>query len=256
MPVTTSVPDYLQPNSTVPKEESEEFIRQINEFMGRGRPSSWSAAVDKISSGAEDEQRRLIVLAAGNTEPTFRVYYPNNNLTEGIHDPAQSWNALTVGAATEKCEIDVSAYPRWQVVAPSGGLCPASTTSVTWQDQWPLKPDICMEGGNMAIDPATQQPDYMDSLELLTTNWDLTRRLLTTTRETSAAATLTARMAAIIQAEYPQLWPETIRALIVHFAEWAHAMWTGGQFSRPSRTELRRMLRSYGYGVPNLDRAL
>jgi hypothetical protein len=30
----------------------------------QGRPSSWSAAVDSLASGAEDGQRRLIVLSA------------------------------------------------------------------------------------------------------------------------------------------------------------------------------------------------
>lgn len=32
----------------------------------KGRPSSWSAAIDAISSGAEDDQRRLFVISAGN----------------------------------------------------------------------------------------------------------------------------------------------------------------------------------------------
>ena len=108
----------------------------------------------------------------------------------------------------------------------------------------------------MATDPATQSPDYVDSLQLLTTHWKLFQRLLTTTGDTSAVSALTARMAAIIQAEYPKFWPETIRALIVHSAEWTQAMWPGGRFSRPSRTAVKNLLRSYGYGVPSITQAL
>jgi hypothetical protein len=62
-------------------------------------------------------------------------------------------------------------------------------------------------------------------------------------------------MAGIICAEYPDLWPETIRALIVHSAEWTRAMkvhlrGAGGKRARG------RLVRRYGYGVPYLARAL
>lgn len=50
-------------------------------------------------------------------------------------------------------------------------------------------------------------------------------------------------MAAPIQREYPNAWPETIRALIVHSAEWSNAMRQG----RNLRNEavVSEMLRSY-----------
>ena len=49
-------------------------------------------------------------------------------------------------------------------------------------------------------------------------------RLFTTTNATSAASALCARMAAQIMAAYPQFRPETVRALIVHAAQWTPAM--------------------------------
>ena len=113
-----------------------------------------------------------------------------------------------------------------------------------------------MEGGIMAIDPSSGQPDYVDNLQLLTTNRNLAQRLFITTGDTSAAAALAARMAAIIQAEYPQLWPETVRALMVHAAEWTPAMRPQRQTEPPSRTMIKQMLRTYGYGAPTLGRAL
>lgn len=42
-----------------------------------------------------------------------RHLYPESNLTDGIHDPAQSWNSLCVGAFTEKTYIDTAEYPEF-----------------------------------------------------------------------------------------------------------------------------------------------
>ena len=54
------------------------------------------------------------------------------------------------------------------------------------------------------------------------------------------------------QAEYPTLWPETIRGLLVHSAEWTDRMWAA--FGDRKADHVNR-LRRYGYGVPNLARA-
>lgn len=73
----------------------------------RGRPSAWSAAVDKLAADSDGQgaNRRLMVLSAGNTLHRDWDDYPESNDTDGIHDPAQSWNALTVGAYTDLVEI-------------------------------------------------------------------------------------------------------------------------------------------------------
>ncbi len=62
-------------------------------------------------------------------------------------------------------------------------------------------------------------------------------------------------MAAQIQIQYPDLWPETIRALVVHSANWPDGLWN--QFSGDgSKTAIKKLLSTCGYGVPNLERAL
>ena len=107
----------------------------------------------------------------------------------------------------------------------------------------------------MAIDPSTGDPDYeVNDLQLLTTGRALIQRLLTATGDTSAATALAARMAAIIQAEYMQFLPETVRALMVHSADWTHAM-KRPEESSTSRQAIKNVLRTYGYGVPSLERA-
>lgn len=226
------------------------------DFRDAGRPSSWSASIDSLCSGAMDETRRLIIISAGNTEREERQNFPDNNLTEGIHDPGQAWNALTVGAYTEKNSIDPVEYPGWQTVAPHGDLSPSSTTSMDWSRTWPVKPDIVMEGGNMGLHPTAGTADNIDSLELLSTNWQhALMRPLVITGETSAATALAARFAALLQSQYSDYWPETIRAMLVHSAEWTEAM--KDRFL-PFRVQQdwENLLRYCGYGVPDLERAL
>ena len=59
-------------------------------------------------------------------------------------------------------------------------------------------------------------------------------------------------------ASYPQLWPETIRALIVHSAEWTKAMKQMflPQDKIPTKKDYSNLLRRCGFGVPDIDRAL
>jgi hypothetical protein len=62
--------------------------------LGRGRPSSWSAAIDKLCYGGGD-QRRLMVLSAGNIRDPIMAgeYLDANDLAEA-ENPCQAWNAL------------------------------------------------------------------------------------------------------------------------------------------------------------------
>lgn len=219
-----------------------------------GPPSSWSAAVDQITSaaGEEDASPRLLIVSAGNVNRGLRHEYPDRNYTLGVEDPAHAWNALTVGAFTERVRIDQPGYEGWTPIAPSGALGPASRTSLIWPfEGWPLKPDIVMEGGNNAIDPSTGTADNVDDLLLLTTRVAPTGALLTTSGETSAAAALAARYGAIVWSEYPNLWAESVRGVLVHSARW-----TGAMMEEFPYKQRRQRLCCYGYGVPNLKRAL
>ena len=97
----------------------------------------------------------------------------------------------------------------------------------------------------------------MPSLSLLTSHHKPEERLFTTANATSAATALAARMAAQLMAEYPGLWPESIRGLIVHSAEWTDAMqhiFLPG--TNRSKRDYVNLVRQCGFGVPNLDRAM
>ena len=223
------------------------------DFRDRGRPSSWSSMVDLLAADALNEGQfpRLIVLAAGNIKEHHAwITYPDSLSTNLIHDPGQAWNALTVGAFTEKIETGEASI---EPVAPSGGPSPFTTTSAAWDRAWPLKPDVVFEGGNVGKDALGATG--MSSLNLLTTHFKHTEKLFTTTNATSAASALCARMAAQLMAAYPLLRPETIRALIVHSAEWTDAMRDMYLKSR-NKNDYINLVRHCGWGVPDLDRAL
>ena len=124
------------------------------ENRNMGKPSSWSGALDQISSGTEDEKKRLIILASGNVNDTEELKrYPQDNLTNSIHDPAQSWNSLTVGAVTDKVIITNPNLEGFKPLAKEKGqLSPFSTTSLIWeQAKWPVKPDVVFEGGVLLL---------------------------------------------------------------------------------------------------------
>jgi hypothetical protein len=224
------------------------------DYRDRGSPSSWSAAVDASCSGIEDSHPRLVLLAAGNVSRTGWRYYPERNDIDQVHDPGQAWNAVTVGAATEKVQFDTTRFPGWTPVARRGGLSPSSTTSVTWPPLWPNKPDVVLEGGNGIQQQDTGQVDTDDPLLLLTTHWRPTERLLTTMGDTSAAAAQAGRMAAILLSRYPDFWPETIRGLLIHSAKWTTEMMSATA-GHPPASRSRLLLRRYGYGMPDLGRA-
>lgn len=220
----------------------------------RGRPSSWSAKLDDLAYG-ENGHSRFIAVSAGNIRDrlTPAEYLDRNDLSP-IENPAQAWNVLTVGAFTEKTTLTHPDYRDWQPLGAAGDLSPCSRTSVLCTP-WPLKPDVVFEGGNLAVDPATGAGDHVDELALLTTFRRPEERPFTVTGDTSAATALASRMAAQILAEQPALRAETVRALIVHSAEWTPAMMARLDAANSQQAK-SALIRRYGYGVPELERAL
>lgn len=153
----------------------------------QGRPSSWSAAVDALTSGYEDGTKRLFIISAGNIQdPNEWKNYPSSNETNAVHDPGQSWNALTVGAVTYKTGINNPDYSNYSAIAPYGGLSPFSTTSLIWERKWPIKPEIVLEGGNAGKD-GNNFVTEIDDLSVLTTNHEVLNRHFSVINATSAS---------------------------------------------------------------------
>lgn len=222
-----------------------------------GSLTSWSGAVDSLTSGATgDNQKRLFFVSAGNVCPgeLANVKYPDANIIHSVESPGQAWNAITVGAYSINTQISDLLMKDYQAVADRGELSPYSSTCVQWDKKWPIKPEILCDGGNIATD-GSNYTECTD-LSLLTTHYKPLTRLFSTTWGTSPATAKAAWMAAQIMAEYPEIWPETVRALLIHSARWTDKMRT--QFcNQDSKTTGRRnLLRTCGYGIPDLQRAI
>ncbi|NMU87734.1 S8 family serine peptidase, partial [Vibrio parahaemolyticus] len=105
--------------------------------------------------------------------------------------------------------------------------------------------------------------DYRDDLydlHLLTTHNDFSQRHYQTSYATSAATALAARFTAQVKTHYPDLWPETVRALMIHSADWTDEMFKLISVDRNDKSvkkgHMVNLTRMVGFGVPNLDKAL
>lgn len=239
-----------------------------NRDVSGERPTSWSAAVDQLCAGVmpgdePDEHgnrpRRLFFVSAGNVPDSADPDEVSDLDEFPVEDPAQAWNALCVGGFTDKVDIDESdQLAGWKAVAPAGDHSPYSRISTDWDhSRTPIKPELVFEAGNRAISKSqTEIVAGVDSLSLLTTNKDFLHEPLTAFWATSAATAQAAGMAAEIMARHPELWPETVRALMVHSAEWTPAMRSRMRACKGRKKDRIALARHFGYGVPNLDRAL
>lgn len=222
-----------------------------------GEPSSYSAAIDQLAFGPEDDDKRLFTISAGNVAPDDAwLRYPASNHEYGIEQPAQAWNALTIGAYTVKHTLPGTAdYAGWSAVASAGGLSPFSATSRGWGSDWPIKPEVLFEGGNVATDPLLGQAAIPRTLQLLTTSRTFHVQPTASFSMTSAATAQAARLAAQLYGAYPDMWPETVRGMMVHHAEWTREQ--KAQYLVTNKIiDKYALLRTCGYGVPDPVRTL
>ena len=172
-----------------------------------------------------------------------------------VQSPSQAWNALVVGAYTDLTNIEDENLVGYKAIAPAEGLSPFSSTSLVWEKKWPIKPDILLEGGNLAIGEDGFITEC-DELSVLTTHHKPTSAQFEVFSMTSAATAKAAWMAAQIQSEYPEMWPETVRGLMIHSADWSEAMKLQFFNGPTERLKYLNLLRICGYGIPNLQKAI
>lgn len=239
-----------------------------NEDVSGERPTTWSSAIDQICSGSmlgdfdtrDDNQsgpKRLFILSAGNIPDSSNPDDVSDYDEFPIEDPGQSWNAIAVGGFTDK--VDLSEQPKmdgWKTLAEVGDHSPYSRISTDWEhSRSPIKPEIVFEAGNKAISPDGRElVSGVPALSILTTGKNFTKNPIEEFWATSSATAQAAGLAAEIMARFPDLWPETIRALIIHSAQWTPAMLA--RLHRKSKKECIMLARQFGYGVPQLERAL
>ena len=231
-----------------------------NHDVSGATPSSWSAAIDQAAAGkmgGDDTEapKRLIVVAAGNIPAETDFARLDDQDFHPVEDPAQAWNALSIGGYTDLIDIREAGYETWSPLATAGALSPHSRTSVNWpQGRSPFKPELVLEAGNRAVNRTRTEVITMGSLSLLSTGNDVDRAPLVPFEATSAATAQAARMAAQLTAAYPEYWPETIRGLMIHSAEWTDPMLAALHATSSARDHYVT-IRRFGYGVPSFERA-
>lgn len=232
-----------------------------------GEPSSWSAVIDALSVGRELDPStgdlaylddgvtnpRLFLISAGNIRESFQVDHLSLSDTMPIESPAQAWNCVAVGAFTDKAQVQTQGVQGWNPVARPGELSPFSRTSLLFSKSWPIKPDVVFEGGNLIHNTSNNFLE-LPELSVLTTYYKPLERTFGLTNATSSACAKAANLSAKLMSEYPEYWPETIRGLMIHSAEWTRTMIA--HFNGQSLTAKEQLVRRYGYGVPSENRAL
>lgn len=236
-----------------------------------GCPTLWSAAVDALAVGTDIVVKddaislisepdasvsRFIIVSAGNVNSYVPGHLDNSD-TSAIEDPGQAWNALTVGAYTDLDQLPGNpSFRDYGALSRKGDLSPHSRTSMLFGDRpWPIKPEICLEGGNVLMDRSGMpEPGHpLLSLRSVGIHNDVS---LTSANATSAATAQAARLAALAMERYPSYWPETIRGLLVHGAQWTSVMQEQFDSYGSSKKQRARLLRRYGWGVPTEESVL
>lgn len=222
----------------------------------KGRPSSASGAIDEICFGKNDDPQ-LFIISGGNIGINNHNDFPLLNWQEAVQDPAQAYNAITIGTYTRKDKLNDVLNGLGPLVN-SGTMAPSNSTSLEFESHWPNKPDVVFEGGNLATDGTyTQQHENLDVISLHKDYSDYRNNIFTNFGQTSGAAGIASKMAAEIRSQYPDLWPETVRALIIHSANWTKAMLDSEDLKYLTKPQkYRRLLRTVGYGVPSLEKAI
>lgn len=218
-----------------------------NEF---GKPSTWSAYLDKIIFGNDENDKKIFVVSAGNVrdEEDWKNY-PNSNLDLSIESPSQAWNAITIGAYTRKI------LPNANTIANKFELSPYSRTSISWESFWPIKPEVVFEGGNLKkLDNG--DIDYHEDLDILSTSTNTSINAFSRFNATSAATAYASNFLAKLRDVYPNAWEETLRALMIHSSSWTMEMINQFNINLNKVGDKQRLLRIVGYGIPNLQKAI
>ena len=231
---------------TLPGGERRVFVSSIsrNSKSKSGAPDSYSATLDLLAfggspvEGSPSSGSRFIIQSAGNST----VGEPRTHL----EPPAQAWNPLIVGACTKR---PVKGVEPGRHLSAAGTLSPSSSHGLKYEPKYALKPDVVMEGGNAE---RTELGDIEKSPEcmLLAASSRYPQQFLALFDGTSAAAGLAGHLAAKIWARYPEISPESVRALIVNSAEWTDEMLAA---YRPNRKQdgYTELVQQCGMGAPN-----
>ena len=243
----------------------EKHTRIFNHSVGAWGPcrldrmSVWASEIDMLSHG----QDVLFIQAAGNLAgtsnvpgaPGIREHLEAGRsrtvfLTEPssrISNPAQSLQALTVGS------VALATFRTETMHSLAEALRPSAFSRSGFGMWDTVKPEVVELGGDYVADegqpPRLSFPSEVCPELVRSTLYEATAGFASDDVGTSYAAPKVAHIACHLQTLFPGHSTLLYRALIVHSARWPE--WTAGA----NQAERLNILKTIGYGLPNLSRA-
>jgi subtilisin family serine protease len=223
-------------------------------YIGTHMPSL-AASIDKLSH----EYNILFIVAAGNlyessdavNNPGIKEYiksgqnYPHyfNNDYAKIASPGVSFFAITVGSVSA-ADFEDDDY---KAIAGKGFISPFSRVGLgMWGS---MKPDVVEFGGDLAKNKLSPELIKKEELlpELVQSTMHGASAIGNYSYGTSYSTPKVSYIASKLQAEHPNETAQMYRALIIQSARLPDHC-----FNNPTLNDFRH----YGYGVPNVNRAL
>lgn len=224
-----------------------------------------AAAVDELAY-RHHKRDIVFVISAGNFLPDYLsdeeilAQYPSYLLDTDsacVIDPATSAIALTVGGLSCGTARDVSGKTDSGVERPVAGErhWPSPFTRAGWGVDGAIKPDVVDLAGDLRFERGRVLPRNAIYAGLATTTKDFAPpngSLFRTVAGTSFAAPRVANVAARLFNEFPDASSNLVRALI---ADSARVPVARPSFFYGKESWAPEILRVYGYGQPEYDRA-
>ncbi|MBY0314554.1 MAG: S8 family peptidase, partial [Bdellovibrionales bacterium] len=237
------------------KSERKAFVLAVTaNNIEPGSATSWSLSLDELAFN--EGKGRLFFVSIGNSdgESYSKIIknFPHELMLSKLKDPSQSFNSVTVGAFTSKDVLPATdSYRNYSPLAKRGGVSPHTSSGLPFKTGYrvPIKPEIVFEGGNLAVDKTNFSDDRVPTLTTTTTGRDHLNMPFQVMYGTSPAAALAGCLSMQIWNENRNLWPETVRGLMVHSASWTPEMMQ----LLPSKDD---RLALCGYGAPSPELAL
>jgi hypothetical protein len=229
-----------------------------------------AAKLDEIAYRYQDYDL-VFVVSAGNARPfssdegeRYLTEYPNYILESEsrIIDPATSAIAITVGSLSlGRGSINNPNDAQVHSVAKIRGY-PSPFTRTGFGVDGMIKPDVVAYGGDFVIDGNRIMGDVNAAVSVITLSLsNIGGKLFTISSGTSFAAPYISNLAAQLFDKYPKASSNLIRALIANSAslppEIPDEFQIGSRMRDKDKTaQMAKQLSVYGYGQPNLERAM
>lgn len=239
------------------------FGDRYKSMFGNKRQFALATLIDELAK----ELDIVFVISTGNISNLenlgFPEKYPSYLIEEReevkIIDPASSAYAITVGSVSQ--EFGPSDGRQMELFfSPSHTNHPSPFTRVGLGYKGMIKPELIEEGGNIIYSASDhlKMEDIGGKLIVLNPQWIEEGRLFTVDYGTSFSAPRVTHYIAKLFNQFPEYSPNLIKALLISSAEIPS--------DRPSRLaeitfndsneNLINLLKIYGYGKPNFERAV